>query len=299
MTDPNSGRGTPRGATAAGVDSPTDEVSAQGSRWPNADNARNARSSQWSEDTTHDRSRPAGSGSAGAGRSDSPTDEQSAVTRDAAAYDTDPGRGGRRDRDAAGFDQRRGRDTGERSAAEAQPTTALPAFGGFADRPAGRGFGERPPSGSAAYTAASSALSPPQNRGSAAEPTRPARNSRAERGPRRARLQLRHLNVWSVLKFSCVLAIALFFLWLIMVGVLYGVLDTLGVFDRINQTVGLIDGSSSAKNVVTPGIVFGAAAVIGAVNILLFIVLSTIGSVVYNLCSDLVGGIEVTLSERD
>ncbi len=43
---------------------------------------------------------------------------------------------------------------------------------------------------------------------------------------------------------------------------------------------------------------FGSAAIIGVVNIVLFIALSTIGSVVYNLCADLVGGIEVTLSER-
>ncbi len=41
------------------------------------------------------------------------------------------------------------------------------------------------------------------------------------------------------------------------------------------------------------------AVVIGAVNSILFIALSTIGSFVYNLFADLVGGVEVTLSERD
>jgi hypothetical protein len=40
-------------------------------------------------------------------------------------------------------------------------------------------------------------------------------------------------------------------------------------------------------------------AIVGVVNIVLFIALSTIGSVVYNLCADLVGGVEVTLSERE
>ena len=43
---------------------------------------------------------------------------------------------------------------------------------------------------------------------------------------------------------------------------------------------------------------FGGAAIIGVVNIVLFIALTTIGSVIYNLCADLVGGVEVTLSER-
>ncbi len=126
---------------------------------------------------------------------------------------------------------------------------------------------------------------------------RGARTARAARGPRRARLQLRHIDPWTVLKFACVLAIALFFVWLIVVGVLYGVLDGAGVIDKINETITTINGGN-AKPPITAGIVFGSAAIIGVVNIVLFIALSTVGSVVYNLCADLVGGIEVTLSER-
>jgi hypothetical protein len=120
---------------------------------------------------------------------------------------------------------------------------------------------------------------------------------KAARGPRRAKLQLRHINPWTVLKFSCVLSIALFFVWLIVVGVLYGVLDASGAVGKVNDTVTTINGSGS-KRPVTAGIVFGGAAIAGVVNVVLFIALSTIGSVVYNLCADLVGGIELTLSER-
>ena len=121
------------------------------------------------------------------------------------------------------------------------------------------------------------------------------RSTRA-RGPRRARLQLRHINPWTVLKFACVLSIALFFVWLIVVGVLYGVLDAAGVIGKINDTVTTINGNGSNAPI-TAGVVFGGAAVIGVINIVLFIALSTIGSVIYNLCADLVGGVEVTLSE--
>ena len=117
------------------------------------------------------------------------------------------------------------------------------------------------------------------------------------RGPRRARLQLRHISPLTVLKFSCVLAIALFFVWLIVVGVLYGVLDAAGVIQNINDTVVQLNGSGS-KPPITAGIVFGGAAIVGVVNIVLFVALTTIGSVIYNLCADLVGGIEITLSER-
>jgi len=117
------------------------------------------------------------------------------------------------------------------------------------------------------------------------------------RGPRRARLQLRHINAWTVLKFSAVLSIALFFVWLIVIGVLFGVLDGAGIIGKINDAVTTINGPGS-KPPITATVVFGGAAIIGVVNIVLFIALSTIGSVVYNLCADLVGGIEITLSER-
>jgi hypothetical protein len=138
--------------------------------------------------------------------------------------------------------------------------------------------------------------------GPGALPTPPTPTSRRDAarasGPRRARLQVRHVNPWTVLKFSCVVSVVLFFVWLIMIAVLYVILDAAGVINKINDTVTTINGTGSNAPI-TPGIVFGAAAIVGVVNIVLFIALSTVGSVVYNLCADLVGGVEVTLSERE
>lgn len=121
--------------------------------------------------------------------------------------------------------------------------------------------------------------------------------TRSARAPRRARLTLRHLDPLSMLKFSLVLAAALFVVWMVAVGVLYGVLSGMGVFDKINSTANEVNGSTG--DVVTPSVVFGAAAVVGAINIVLFTAFATIGSFIYNLCADMVGGLEVTLAERD
>jgi hypothetical protein len=131
---------------------------------------------------------------------------------------------------------------------------------------------------------------------------RPAGGKGKARGPRRARLQLRHIDTWSALKISLVLSIALFFIWMIAVAILYGVLAGLGVFDSVNDLIGQVgsdNGEETAGNAVTPGIVFFGAAVIGAINIVLMTALCTVAAFIYNLCSDLVGGLEVTLSERD
>jgi Transmembrane domain of unknown function (DUF3566) len=122
------------------------------------------------------------------------------------------------------------------------------------------------------------------------------------RGPRRARLQLRHIDTWSALKISLVLSIALFFIWMVAVGLLYGVLSALGVFNTLNDLFGQLgsaSGSAGGGDVITPGVVFGSAAIIGAINVVLLTALCTVGTFIYNLCADLVGGLEVTLSERD
>jgi hypothetical protein len=124
---------------------------------------------------------------------------------------------------------------------------------------------------------------------------------RRSRPPRQAALQLKRLDPWSVLKLALVLAVVLFFIWMVAVGVLYGVLDGMGVWDRLNGTYAdLVSGEApTGSPLISAGRVFGLAAVIGAINSLLFAVAVTIGAFVYNVSADLVGGIEVTLSERD
>jgi hypothetical protein len=125
---------------------------------------------------------------------------------------------------------------------------------------------------------------------------------KAARGPRRARLQLRHIDTFSALKISLVLSIAMFFIWMVAVGLLYGILSGLGVFETLNDLFGQLgsaSGGDGGSEVITPGIVFGGAAVIGAINIVLMTALCTVAAFIYNMCSDLVGGLEVTLSERD
>lgn len=165
------------------------------------------------------------------------------------------------------------------------PTTATPPAHQAGPKPGGP-QPHLPPGNQPPRSNAPSGNAPPQK----------ANRSDRVRGPRRARLQLRHINPWTVLKFSCVLSIALFFVWLIVIGVLFGILDAAGVVGKINDTVTTINGTGS-KAPVTAGVVFGGAAIIGVINIVLFIALTTIGSVVYNLCADLVGGVELTLSE--
>ncbi len=122
---------------------------------------------------------------------------------------------------------------------------------------------------------------------------------RVEEGGLRASVQIRKLDPWSTLKISSIISVSLFFVWMVAVGLLYLVLEGMGVWDRLNSAFTDIVADSSPEGLVTAGQVFGYAAVIGLANMVLFTALATIGSFIYNLCSDLVGGVEVTLADRD
>jgi hypothetical protein len=133
--------------------------------------------------------------------------------------------------------------------------------------------------------------------------TAPSAIRRPGRGPRRASLQVKRFDPWSVLKLSLVLGVAMFFVWLVAVGVLYTVLDGMGVWDKLNGTYSsLVSGEGAnapSGPLISAGRVFGIAAVLGAINIVLLSALATVSAFIYNVSADLAGGLEVTLSERE
>lgn len=121
------------------------------------------------------------------------------------------------------------------------------------------------------------------------------------RGPLRASMQIRHIDPWSALKVSLLLSVALFFVWMVAVAILYLVLGMMGVWTKLNSNVGdlVLATSGGGGELVSSGTIFGGAALIGLVNIVLLTAMATVGAFVYNLSTDIVGGIEVTLADRD
>ncbi len=108
-----------------------------------------------------------------------------------------------------------------------------------------------------------------------------------------------------MLKFSLVFSSALLVVFVVAVSVLYAVLAGMGVFDSLNDVLINItkpSGEESASEVsafISYGRVLTATTVLGLVNVVLISALATLGAFLYNLCADLIGGIEVTLSERE
>ncbi|MET8161705.1 DUF3566 domain-containing protein [Sphaerisporangium sp. NPDC005289] len=169
----------------------------------------------------------------------------------------------------------------------------------------GSGPGARPGNaGSRQGFGAVSALSTPDPIANARP--EPRDKPAAPKAPRKAHLVLRRVEPWSAMKFSFVVSLVCFVVLFVAVAVLYGVLSALGVFDSIVNTVTQLtvpDGKTSAgidiKSWFEPVRILGYTALLGAVNVVLITALSTLGAVIYNVASDLVGGVEVTFSEAE
>jgi hypothetical protein len=100
------------------------------------------------------------------------------------------------------------------------------------------------------------------------------------------------------MKVSFVVSLVMLVVCVVAVAVIYGVLGRMGVWDQINTLVNEVaptTTSTALHNPLTASRVITVAAVVGGINVVLITALSTLGAAIYNLISDLVGGIEVTL----
>jgi hypothetical protein len=126
----------------------------------------------------------------------------------------------------------------------------------------------------------------------------------AKRTARQAHLTVARVEPWSVMKFSFIVSLVAFVILFVAVSVLYGTLAGLGVFDSLQRVVADVTSSQGSAGVNartwwSASRVLGYTALLGSLNIVLITAMATIGAVVYNLTSRLVGGVEVTLKETE
>jgi hypothetical protein len=128
-------------------------------------------------------------------------------------------------------------------------------------------------------------------------PTAQPRSTRRRRArPRQARVVIRKLGPWSVLKISflfylCVMAA--------IVGafvILYGLLGAIGALDSVTRLIR--DLFADPTFVIDGNWLFTRGLAIGFGMVVLWTLINVFVAFLYNLLSDLVGGIEVTMSER-
>ena len=128
----------------------------------------------------------------------------------------------------------------------------------------------------------------------AQEPARAGRGHR--RKARHARVVVRKVGPWSVLKISflfylCVMAVIMGAL-----VILYGVLGAIGALDSLQRLIRDLFADQTFQ--ISGNWLFTRGLAIGLGMVVLWTLINVFVAFLYNLLSDIVGGIEVTLSER-
>ena len=114
--------------------------------------------------------------------------------------------------------------------------------------------------------------------------------------PRRTRVVIRRVEPWSVLKFSLLFYFCLMLVFLLAFLILYWMLGLLGVLDSTADLLGGLLGDKSFR--INGAWIFSRLFLMGLIGVVIWSVVNLFVSVLYNLISDLVGGIQVTLGER-
>jgi hypothetical protein len=120
----------------------------------------------------------------------------------------------------------------------------------------------------------------------------------APRGPRRLRVTLARLDPWTALKVSFVYGLAGLVVLLVAVSLLYGLVDAMGVLTSLRKFLTDVDSTGGGVKWLGFWRIFLVTAVIGTINVVLLSAMATMGAFIYNVSSEIVGGVELTLVER-
>jgi hypothetical protein len=163
------------------------------------------------------------------------------------------------------------------------------------------------PTAVAGYAAPTGHQGPPPGRYDRPEPARQDYRDDYREGDddsgqagRRAKLRLTRVSPITVTRLAFAFSLCVFLVIMVAVAVLWFVLNSIGVFDSIVNAAGTLttDETHNVSSWLSFGRAMQISLLIGAINVILITLLSTLGALLYNLCADMIGGIEVTLSDR-
>jgi hypothetical protein len=114
---------------------------------------------------------------------------------------------------------------------------------------------------------------------------------------RRTRVIVRRLGPWSVFRFAFLYSLSIMLVLYLALVILYTILGAIGVLDTlVKLMITLNIGEKGFR--FNGGWIFSRLLVIGLVLVLLWSIVKVISTLIYNLISNIVGGVEVTLAER-
>ncbi len=123
-------------------------------------------------------------------------------------------------------------------------------------------------------------------------------------GPRRTRVEIRRVGIWSVFKFSLLFSFCGMLIVFLALLIIYLVLQAAGALDSFERLLGYFFDSGQISNRgpqpvhINGAVVFTYIFLGGCLLAVAWSAVTTLVALIYNLISDILGGVEVTLSER-
>jgi hypothetical protein len=123
-------------------------------------------------------------------------------------------------------------------------------------------------------------------------------------GSRRTRVVVRRVGPLSVLKFSLIFYFCVMLIVFFALAIIYAVLSAAGAMEEIGKLLGYFFGTGNTGTrdpepiKINGGVVFTWLFVAGLVFTVVWSVINVFVAFLYNLISDIVGGIDVTLAEK-
>jgi hypothetical protein len=125
-----------------------------------------------------------------------------------------------------------------------------------------------------------------------------ARRGEERTAARRTRVVIRRVDPWSVLKFSLLFYFCLMLVFLFALLILYWLLGVTGVLDSAARVLSDVGFGGTAGFEFHGYWIFSRLFLIGVAGVVVWSLVNVLISILYNLISDVVGGIQVTLAER-
>ena len=114
---------------------------------------------------------------------------------------------------------------------------------------------------------------------------------------RRVHRIVRHVDPWSVLKLALLFYVCLYVVFIVAGLLLWNFADRAGLIDNIESFIEDMGAFESFE--FEPQVIFQATALGGAVFTVIATGLTALGAVLFNLISDLVGGVRFTVIEEE
>jgi hypothetical protein len=112
----------------------------------------------------------------------------------------------------------------------------------------------------------------------------------------RVRVVVRRVEPWSVLKFSLLFYFCVMLIFLFGMAILYGVLGAVGALDSLASFIGGLYGDDNFE--FNGGWIFTWLFILGIIGVVAWSLINVCIAFLYNLVSDIVGGVQITLDDR-